>query len=322
MWIDAGAGSRHGGVSGHHQGASVMSWRYWTTGVVAGALAFWPVLNAEAATHGLVYVKSAPFGVNPYGDIPYGEPKCPKDTFVTGGGLSIVEGDRALMVLHTYPTDGGDPDSKPDDKWFGMASNTSTTFYPGGGQTTVICSTTGVFKYRQSAEVDLPPNTQGHAEAHCPTGARAIGGGMKGEGWLGQGLSSSYPLDTSRDADDIADDAWQVWATNERDLDGSVTAYVICATENKSSYKYLAGDPSTISTGSQGTATVACGPGSSVVGGGGYLTGLHPSIEMLASYPEDDLSDANAAPDDVWIVRGNNDSGDSQSLTAWAVCRT
>lgn len=51
--------------------------------------------------------------------------KCPRGSQVTSGGVSITDNDPDLEVAGSFPIDGPDRGSKPDNGWQGVANNQS-----------------------------------------------------------------------------------------------------------------------------------------------------------------------------------------------------
>ena len=57
------------------------------------------------------------------GDVNFAKARCPAGTKVTGGGLRTIGGDHSVEVSSSVPADGRDSDHKPNDAWFGVATN-------------------------------------------------------------------------------------------------------------------------------------------------------------------------------------------------------
>lgn len=74
----------------------------------------------------------------------------------------------------------------------------------------------------------------------------------------------------------------------------------------------VSGPGTTVGTGSQGSDTATCGAGEWATGGGGSSTGTGSTTTMIAQTPGD--------PPTSWTVGFYNDSGATDTLTAYAVC--
>ncbi len=155
---------------------------------------------------------------------------CPAKTKVTGGGVAVSGGNVSLEVSSTRPIDNGDRDSKPDDGWFGRATNRS------GGDKAMdvfaICRK-GSYAYRSNT-VRLPDLTQGAGLVPCPKGTRVTGGGVglnrpSGSDVFGIEVSGTFPFDLGTDPNPAPDDAWAGGANNDDTGDVlTMTTFAIC----------------------------------------------------------------------------------------------
>jgi hypothetical protein len=108
--------------------------------------------------------------------------KCPRGTRVAGGGL-FVNGEIALgYVNRTYPIDGGDEDTKPDDGWRGRGYNLDISDINVKAHVTCIDA-------RLRYALDLG------AFIDCPDGTHATGGGASIPGPAASSwLNTLYPF--------------------------------------------------------------------------------------------------------------------------------
>jgi hypothetical protein len=108
--------------------------------------------------------------------------KCPEGTRVAGGGLFVGGVPAQGYVNRTYPIDGGDPDSKPDDGWRGRGYNLAT------GNTNVRAHVTCI-----DARLRYALNLGSFTD--CPDGTHATGGGAAIPGSAASSwLNTLYPF--------------------------------------------------------------------------------------------------------------------------------
>jgi hypothetical protein len=117
--------------------------------------------------------------------------KCPHGTRVAGGGLFVGGLIPQGFVNRTYPFDGADQDTKPDDGWRGRGYNLAT------GDINVRAHVTCI-DARLRYEVNLG------SFIHCPDGTHATGGGAAvGGSAASTWLNTLYPFaDVTNPPDD------------------------------------------------------------------------------------------------------------------------
>jgi hypothetical protein len=108
--------------------------------------------------------------------------KCPDGTRVAGGGLFVGGVIAEGYVNRTYPIDGGDQDTKPDDGWRGRGYNLAT------GDTNVRAHVTCI-----DARLHYALNLGSFTD--CPDGTHATGGGAAIAGSAASSwLNTLYPF--------------------------------------------------------------------------------------------------------------------------------
>jgi hypothetical protein len=108
--------------------------------------------------------------------------KCPRGARVAGGGLFVGGALAEGYVNRTYPIDGGDQDTKPDDGWRGRGYNLAT------GNTSVRAHVTCI-----DARLRYALNLGSFTD--CPDGTHATGGGAAIPGSASSSwLNSLYPF--------------------------------------------------------------------------------------------------------------------------------
>lgn len=162
-----------------------------------------------------------------------------------------------------------------------------------------------------------PGKLRASVVAKCPVGWSVIGGGSQVGGYAdGQVLVGSHPWD-GEDAGKTPDDGWRVVTSNTDDGPHDMRAVAICV--RKGSYRYRKATRS-VESGLYRNLAVSCRDDEQVVGGGGVISGTHPSIQLASSGPFDG-ADGDADNDDGWDVAAHQNTGTGDlSLTAWAIC--
>ena len=112
--------------------------------------------------------------------------RCPAGTRVASGGAGLNGAASDSHLDSSYPFDGGDGDSKPDDGWKARAFNAAST--RARLRVSVQCVK------RPLAYRDFEGSPGGFLTAPCPAGGHALAGGIKAAGTPGVGhMSTAYP---------------------------------------------------------------------------------------------------------------------------------
>ena len=169
-------------------------------------------------------------------------------------------------------------------------------------------------KYVISKEKTLKAGETATQTAKCPDGSSVTGGGMAiAGGTTATEVRSTFPLDTG-DPDVRPDDAWRTVALSRSAGDRQMVTTAICSQTGRFSYverNVLVGAP-------QVAAEATCPISETVAGGGVALPTAYNALNISGIYPFDDNGDAKA--DDGWEARVNNDTGELQGMSVYAVC--
>jgi len=136
-------------------------------------------------TAGDVRSRSATVRVDP-SDSGAVKAKCPDGTRVASGGAGLNGAASDSHLDSSYPFDGADGDSKPDDGWKARAFNAAST--RARLRLSVQCVE------RPLAYRDFEAETGGILFAPCPASGHALAGGIDAAGTPGVGhINSAYP---------------------------------------------------------------------------------------------------------------------------------
>jgi hypothetical protein len=149
---------------------------------------------------------------------------CPGTQRVTQGSMFIATSNS--WITSTYPYDGPDMDSIPDDGWRGSVFDTAGGI--GGFSDYAVCSKGLKLHYLKSSTTNVKVKSAATIKVPCPAEQHVIGGGERLTGSQSAGrLIGSFPYD-GPDNDKIPDDGWKAKVYN---LDGSakqLTGWAIC----------------------------------------------------------------------------------------------
>jgi hypothetical protein len=150
--------------------------------------------------------------------------------------------------------------------------------------------------------LSLPSNTTVMGQVTCPKDTVLLSGGAYiASGSVMTGINSSYPKN---------DRTWVVFANNFSSAATTFHVYAVCATE-PTGYAQLEGDTVSAMPGDQTSATMDCGAGDVLLGGGVINNNDNPSIVMTSSYPATTTS---------WTAAVSNFSGSADGFAVIAIC--
>jgi hypothetical protein len=158
--------------------------------------------------------------------------KCPGDTHVIGGGMlltTIPPGPDRIAIDSSFPFDGGDPGSKPDDGWAARFDNQTGITQQDRYTVYAICRAHRP-TYRSKATT-IPSGQTAEAEAVCPSRTHLLGGGVELESanFLQALPSVGHPVDRD-DAGTAPDDGFAVAAGDTGSgAPVTLTAHAICS---------------------------------------------------------------------------------------------
>jgi hypothetical protein len=269
------------------------------------------------AAAGLTYVNSTKKTLQP-GDVFVRQSvKCPAGTHVLGGGTHTTGGINKTTVGSSFPFDGGDGNTTPDDGWRSFATNKSD-----GNekmQTFAVCTTRNDQSYTATVGIAVPHGGQALGETDCPDGEQVTGGGVEiALHHISIELGGSAPFDDIDPDDSEEDDGWFAAANNTSgEPPTSMTITAICTATGARSY-VNAFTP--VATGEDEEFEADCPSGTRGIGGGLRMGSFDPSNEVSSTAPLDD-ADRNSARDDGWRATMSNNSGSPVNIVVSAICR-
>ncbi len=153
--------------------------------------------------------------------------------------------------------------------------------------------------------------------AECPTGQKVVGGGGDALTTSPAGILASAAPEDGLDADTKPDDSFRAYTYNTTPSASTAAVWAICAPGKT---RYERADVG-VRVNKAKNLKARCPNGTSVVGGGIYLTGSNSEIFISATRPWDS-GDKGKKPDDGWFVRAANVAGSHKVMTAHAMCRS
>ena len=234
---------------------------------------------------------------------------CPAGTTVVSGGVKTIPNSLDSEVSVTAPLGNG---------WRGEANGGSAKHRGIIAMTTIaVCARTGRYRVVSKSRA-IPPGTQVERTVSCPGHTKVVGGGVFTSNTdVRIEVAATEPFD-GRDRNSEPDDGWVGDANNGTDSTESMTVYAVCASSGR--YEYLHSSRLELADNSAGALQVPCPQGTAVVGGGLDVTGIDPGVEVADTFPIDG-PDPGRTPD-TWFGQANNDnSGSTQSMTVFAICK-
>ena len=144
-----------------------------------------------------------------------------------------------------------------------------------------------------------------------------VGGGGDALTTSPAGILASAAPEDGLDADTKPDDSFRAYTYNTTPSASTAAVWAICAPGNT---RYQRADVG-VRVNKAKNLKAKCPNGTSVVGGGIYLTGSNSEIFISATRPWDS-GDKGKKPDDGWFVRAANVAGSHKVMTAPAMCRS
>lgn len=147
--------------------------------------------------------------------------ECGDGKAIAGGGFIATS---ESFLSQSYPYDGSDSNSTPDDGWAVRLYDTVGGL--GGMHVDVVCQS-GSVSYEDATD-NAGAHGSASATANCPGGTHVSGGGGKMAGPGAKvNLASSNPIDDS-DANETPDDGWKAVAYNDSGNQQKLTTYAVC----------------------------------------------------------------------------------------------
>jgi hypothetical protein len=226
---------------------------------------------------------------------------CPGRTRVLSGGVTSFGDINDAYISSSYPSDGGDPDSAPDDGW--KSKVTSFDTYTTGSAHAVCARLNPTYRtrrYEVEAMVSATDETVG-----CPEDEAIVHGGFRGPTAVRPG--STFPIDNG------STDFWGLRVENVSDKERPVTGYAVCSA--KLDVTYVAGS-APVGTNARVFIEPQCpGNAPNIVGGGPVGTGGFGDVRFSVNAPDPFQQPLS----DEWVMQVENE-GPPVNYTVWADC--
>ena len=199
---------------------------------------------------------------------------CPGATHVISGGMGTVNGYGGILLTGSYPYDGSDKDSAPDDGWKIDVTNR-------GGQETAADALCSKQTWRYVHEdFTFPRFDDATATVKCPSGTHVISGGGRAGTLIGL-----LPGD-GKDSDKAPDDKFSVHTESGATAKTKGVAWATCG---KAKVEYVTTKTGPIGTHEEGGEFDAtCPDGSQVLGGGAGMNVDHRDGAINSLFPRTD----------------------------------
>lgn len=225
---------------------------------------------------------------------------CPKGTRAIGGGERNGAGFGVFALEQTFPYDGGDRGSKPDDGWRVRVRHFSS--FAHRLKVTAICGDAKV-SYREE-RFDVGGGTQtGEESVGCPSDTFALSGGVEAAKKSLMYLNSAYPAEPS----DTGATAWGMYVDNPGSAT-KATAHVVCG---KSKPTILTTAVSNIPNSTRGGGTVNCPAGRFPYGGGQGNNAGYQGLRTETLAP---------SGSDGWVAEIDKFGAYTLDMTVYALC--
>ncbi len=235
---------------------------------------------------------------------------CPDGFKVTGGGGFSNGAYQETKLQDSYPIDGADNDSKPDDGWRATVWNTAAMSRNTEAQ--AICAKAKV-KY-EKADIG---NGTGGKRVSCPDGTTVSGGGVDTFETFGFPYDILESIPVKYDPNSARARAWFAF-TGDGGL-GLIgaTVHAACIVDSAANVKarreFFAAP-----AGDQSDGEVLCSPKEKLTGVGGVLGTQQGAIVTM--FGADSPADANLDLDDGGSVTVDNQGGEELISEAYALC--
>ena len=189
--------------------------------------------------------------------------RCSNGTHVLGGGQYLSSNYGSALVSHSYPYDGRDRDSRPDDGWKAQGSALDAFVQI---NVSAVCAPVLPRYRRMSFEVD-PNSALAGVEVPCGGQLEVVSGGSQGPVAVRQ--TDGRPLDHGGSGD-----GFELGFDNVADDSQKVKGFAICTDAIDVSYA-VSGD-NTAPARDRGVGAAECPPAAPNVVGGGQRNGGAP----------------------------------------------
>ena len=227
--------------------------------------------------------------------------KCPGNTHVLGGGGESGGGFGDTFISSSFPFDGGDPDSRPDDGWKVTHSSFDDfrEIYA-----TAVCARLMPTYRKQEFEV----TSEAALEVAVPCGneRNILHGGLRGSPAVQP--VASYPHDGG-----VTNDAWRLSVHNVAGKTRSFIAHAICSDELPVIYVSTAHEADPLA---QDYGDASCPVNApNAIGGGPVISPPFGSFHWSSNSP-----DLSASPPEWYVGVEFEFGGNAIPYTIWADC--
>jgi len=230
---------------------------------------------------------------------------CPDGFNVTGGGAFSNGAFQETKIQDSYPIDGADNDSKPDDGWRATIWNTASTGR--NSEVQAMCAKTKT-KYASA----VLGNGNGGKSAKCPNGTTASGGGIDVNATFG------FPYDLIQSAPNSPrPDKWSIFVFGPGMAATGVTVHAVCVPDDGAKLKARM-DTSEVPAGDQGFGGVLCKDSEKVVGVG--ADAATQQAALVAIFGVDNLADPDSKLDDGTTTTVDHFGVETVPSEAYAIC--
>jgi hypothetical protein len=283
--------------------------------------------TAQAATPTRATIEATQFTVGAF-ETAEAFAKCPSGKRALGGG--VVQSGSALgpYVRASGPLDntGVTLETRDGDKakmWYAAVLNrdeTTRTF-----KVFAICSGTSDATI-EATQFTVGGDDTAEAFAKCPSGKRALGGGVVQSGSaLGPFVRASGPLDnTGVTANTITGDKAKMWyaaVLNGGDTERTLRVFAICSGTSTATIKAT---PFDVQSGKDGEAFAKCATTKRALGGGVVQSGSASDLLVKASGPLDStgvtLNTIDGDKAKQWYAAVRNQGTTERTLRVFAIC--
>jgi hypothetical protein len=241
---------------------------------------------------------------------------CPPAKHVVGGGADIGGLPYEKHLNTTFPFDGPDADSSPDDFWFAHAWLASG--FPDQLETIAVCKQ-GKVRYRSTLG-RVPPGSARTLRAGCPDRTHVSGGGVYNYGPFEDAyVAASYPYD-GRDPGSVPDDGW---AARVQDVAApaptQMSVHAVCLGLRP---RYVVAPPLTVGDAPVPMTGPACPDSRHLTAGGIRLVAPLAAGARLLTIMPFDTGDADSIPDDALRYLAGTASGShTATMLRYAICK-
>ena len=275
-------------------------------------------------------VEASPFTAKPALTGAYAQ--CPSGQRVVGGGVLHTASQQVYLgasgpldstaspPINPTTTVQNTVDGDVATQWYAGVSNPSPD--PAPVTAFALCSASSDATVRVAAFA-IAGRTTGVMTVDCPTGQRALGGGVIEYSWPDNRILASGPLDSSGQLSNTSDgDVATQWYSAVHNLPNHTVqfkAFAICSADSQATVQAT---PFTVAANATGHGGVRCPDGQRVVGGGIVQAGPAKFLRLRDSGPLDatGLAANTGELAQRWYATVENRNPDKVNFKVLAVC--